>query len=222
MSITKQENSLFAEWEEKSEEYKEYFVRDGVAYEDDYLVSKPKVVFVCKEYARSPDTSKKFDLRKNELVDANHTWGKVARILHDIQMSELPRARRCEYDKRDGMPPGICAFNLNKKGGGSKTNMEMLALVAMKDAKLICRQFAIYDPDVTLCAGTFNIFRFVCGDESRALKEVDGMHWYERSPGKFVLAINHFADRWRQRPEEVVNAVKKLRRKMKGRQRLVR
>ena len=217
-TMKEMENELFAEWEKG----KDLFVRDGVAYGEEYLEAKPKVVFVCKEYVHSPGTDKKPDLRANELLNANHTWGKVAQILHGIYMSELPRGERKEYKKSDGMPDGICAFNLSKRGQEqSWTDMEILALVAMKDAEFIRRQFAIYDPDVTLCAGTFDIFRYVCEDENRALKTVNGLHWkgmrwYERVPGKFVLEINHFSDRWKQRPEVVVDAVKKLRRKMKN------
>ncbi len=204
MGIAEKEERLFKDWEK----LRKPFVRDGVVCEDAYQASKLKTAFVLKEYANETDGT--YDLRKEELKASKYqTWSKVAKILRGIRMMDLSPRKQEEFPCE--MHPSICAFNLDKIGGHSGTDMVRLALIAMKDRKFIQRQFAIYDPDLTFCAGTFDIFRYAVGHEDIEEKEtMQGVPWYERSSNKYVVGINHTADRNRQPVEDVINAVKEI------------
>ena len=48
----------------------------------------------------------------------------------------------------------ICVINLNKSPGTHTTKIAKLKKVATEDAVLIRSQYAIYDPDLTICGGT--------------------------------------------------------------------
>ena len=210
MSISEQEEKLFAEWEKG----KEYFVRDGVVCEKTYQASTPMVAFVLKEYG-DPDNlhkvEEKFDLRNEELKTPHgNTWWKVAKILHEIRLMDDPVKK--EHLNCD-MHPSVCVFNLDKEGGHKSTDMTVLALRAMKDAHFIRRQFEIYDPDLTLCGGTFDVFRYLLGHEYINLEETKGhVQWYARNTGKYVVGIKHPADfgRGSQSWEEVLDAIREI------------
>ena len=200
MSIAAQEERLFARWEKVRNPF---FVRDGVVCEESYNDSDLKTAFVMKEYAHE---SEGHDLREEELKQLSGSgpgWWKVARILHGIRKINNP-----QEPWKEEMHPSICAFNLNKKGGNRYTDMVQLALIAMEDRKFIQRQFEIYDPDLTICGGTYQIFRFVCGHGGKE-KQTRGVSWYQRSPGKYVVGIQHPAYP-KQSHEDVIKAVKKI------------
>lgn len=198
MSIAAQEEKLFARWEKVRNPF---FVRDGIVCEEAYNDSKLKTAFVMKEYAHK---NKGHDLRKIELKNpSGQGWWKVARILHGLRNIDDPQEPWTWK-----MHPSICAFNLNKKGGNRYTNMVQLALIAMEDRKFIQRQFEIYDPDLTICGGTYQIFRFVCGHGGEE-KRIRGVSWYQRSPGKYVVGIQHPAYP-KLSHEDVIKAVKKI------------
>ena len=207
MNIAEQENELFDEWQL----VRNPFVRDGVVCGEAYLASKRKTAFVLKEYAHETDGA--YDLREKELKNPyGPGWWKVAEIQHGICEMDLPTEERRKFDKSMKMPPSICAFNLDKKGGHSGTDMERLALIAMRDSRFINWQFEIYAPDLTLCGGTFQIFRYVMGHEYIPEKETShaNLPWYERRPGQYVVGINHPADRNAQLPEDIIKAIKEI------------
>jgi len=205
MSIADREECLFKEWEAG----KTNFVRDGVVCEEAYLNSEPKVAFILMEYAHKHEKSEKFDLRENELKEPyGQGWYKAARILHGINMlNKLPK-QRTPYQA--GMPENICAFNLDKSGGHQKNDPVRLTLAAMKDKDYIRRQFDIYEPDLTLCCGTFEIVHTVLDHERFEVRKVKGVPWYKTDNAQYVLGINHTADRGRQKPAEVIAAVKAI------------
>ena len=199
MSIAAQEKELFAQWEKVRNSF---FVRDGVVCEEAYTNSKIKTAFVMKEYANAIEGH---DLRKVELKKPyGQGWWKVAKILYGIRKIDNPQE---PWNDKE-MHPSICAFNLKKEGGKPYTDMVQLALIAMQDRKFIRRQFEIYDPGLTICGGTYQIFRFVCGHEGEE-KQTKGVRCYERSPGKFVVGIKHPAYT-KQSHEDVIKAVKEI------------
>lgn len=208
MTIAEQEEKLFDEWQK----VRKPFVRDGVVCGEAYLASKRKTAFVLREYPGKPDGI--YDLRENELKNPCRHWRKVAEIQHGICEMDLPEEERRKFDGR--MPPSICAFNLDKAGGHSTTNRERLALIAMRDSTFINRQFEIYAPDLTICGGTFQIFRYVMGHEYIPVKATRRANlrlpWYERRPRQHVVGINHTASRGRgfQSPEDIIEAIKKI------------
>ena len=189
------EDELFAEWECG----KENFVRDGLLNEAEYLdpANRPKISFVLKEYAHEKPKGE-FDLRSSESEFATakyQLWSKLGKVM---------RAIRQPSEECAGMHLSACAFNLDKEGGHPKTDMMMLALRAMKDAHFIRRQFELYDPDITICAGTFEIFRYVLGhgyvlghkkcEQYEVITGTESTNpaWrYERAPGKYVLGTYH-------------------------------
>lgn len=207
-NIAEQENELFDEWQK----VRKAFVRDGVACEEAYLASKRKTVFVLKECTRKTDEPG--DLRDGLREPYGPGWWKVARIQHGICEMDLPEQERRKFDRSMKMPPSICAFNLDKTGGHSTTDMERLALIAMRDSRFIERQFEIYAPDLTLCGGTFQIFRYVMEHENIPVKETRhaNLPWYERRPGQYVVGMKHPADRGRgaRSPEDIIKAIEEI------------
>ena len=202
MSIAAQEEKLFARWEKVRNPF---FVRDGVVCEEAYNDLELKTAFVMKEYANEDNARKGHDLREEELKQPfGLGWWKVARILHGIRKIDNPQELWNEE-----MHPSICAFNLNKKGGNPSTNMVELALIAMQDRKFIQRQFEIYDPDLTICGGTYQIFRFVCGHKGKEEQTKKGKPWYQRSRDKYVVGIDHPAYT-KQSHEDVIRAVEEI------------
>lgn len=202
MNIAEQEDDLFDEWAM----FRRPFVRDGVPCEEEYLASKRKTAFVLKEYANEVDGT--YDLRKKLQCPYGPGWWKVARVQHGICEMDLPEKDRRKFDKK--MPPSICAFHLDKRGGHSRTNMMWLALIAMDDRKFIERQFKIYEPDLTICGGTFEVFRYMFRHGAIEEKTTSGGYrWYERSSKKYVVGINHPAYP-AQSPEAVLKAIKEI------------
>lgn len=82
-------------------------------------------------------------------------------------------------------------MNLKKSPGGSTADPKALKKVATEDAPYIREQFAIYDPDITVCGGTGGLFhdRVHPGMDWRQTKR--GIWWYGRNADKFVVAFPH-------------------------------
>ncbi len=209
MNIKEQEERLFSEWAKK----RHPFVKDGVVNEASYKASKCSVVFMLKEYGcwgKGDD----YDLRDEELRKPfGPGWKNVAEILCHIN-----KWRNAKANNDGEMPDNICAFNLMKKRGGKKTNWSELAQVAKEDGDFIRRQFAIYDPDVTLCMGydgqkgdMLDIFRDVMGHTGIPKQHAKmDWGWYERSPGKIVVNTYHMSNHGQQSHEDVIEVVKEI------------
>ena len=60
----------------------------------------------------------------------------------------------------------ICVINLNKSPGTHTTKIAKLKKIATEDAVLIQSQYAIYDPDLTICGGTGDPAGDFCTSES--------------------------------------------------------
>ena len=90
------------------------------------------------------------------------------------------------------MLKSICAFNLKKSPGTHTTNSASLHAVANEDKDYIQQQYAIYDPDITICGGTGDLFKSVVGHaEQEWRRTTRGIWWYEREPAKYVVAFAH-------------------------------
>ena len=211
MSIAEKEEQLFKEWEK----IRVPFVRDGVVNEKRYEESPCKVAFVLKEYGDWQE--KPHDLRGVELINPyREGWRNVAEILRSINIWRNPAANNDGVPNK--MPDNICAFNLMKKRGGKETDWSELAQVAKEDGDFIRRQFAIYDPDVTLCMGyhgqkgdMLDIFRDVMGHTGIPKQHTKmDWGWYERSPGKIVVNTYHMSNHGQQSHEDVIEVVKEI------------
>ncbi len=186
MSITDKENELFKRWQKERPQRKP-FVKDGVVNGGEYEKSKVKTVFVVREYAHAKEG---YDLREEELTRYEHKiWQRVADTLYRIhQMSGYEQKASAE----ERMPPGICAFNLGKAGGNRTTDMTQLEIVAMDDREFILQQVEIYNPNLIICGGTFDIFHRVDGRKNEESKRTSKkFQWYKRNNKQYVIGAYH-------------------------------
>ncbi len=210
MSIREKEERLFREWKSRYHELAKRFVSDGAVSENDYQTSNRKIAFILKEV--NDEDGGGWDLREF-LRDGGRgqTWNNVTRWVHGIR--NLPS--RCEwsfYKKiseafRKETLKSIVAMNLKKLPGGSSTNRQDLEDVAKKDAPFIKKQYAIYDPDITICGGddTADFFMKAVGHKMKWEKTVgdhgDEILWYRRNSDpkrpKYVVSYWHPAARGR-------------------------
>lgn len=191
MSIYEAEEQLFQQWQEN----REGFVRDGVISEEDYIVSTPKIAFILKE-VNDPGGGG-WDLRKFVFKGGRpQTWNNMARWVYGIRnitavpewafFEKIPETFRIKTLR------GICVLNLKKSPGTHTTNHASLKTVANEDRELIQRQYSLYDPDITVCGGTGDLFKRVVGHELPEWKKTTrGIRWYEREANKIVVSFAH-------------------------------
>lgn len=191
MSIKKAEENLFREWQGT----REGFVRDGVVCESWYLKSNPKIVFILKEV--NDLSGGGWDLREFVAKGGRpQTWNNITRWVHGIRnRSSIPTWNfytKITNDFRIETLQSICALNLKKSPGTHTTVSASLNTVANEDKEYTQRQYSIYDPDLTICAGTGDLFKSVAGHESKEWKTTNrGIWWYERDYAKYVIAFSH-------------------------------
>ena len=192
MTILAKEDFLFQSWRTD----RPGFVDDGVVSEQDYLASSPSIVVILKE-VNDPDGGG-WDLRQF-LRDGGRTqtWDNVARWVHGIRNREQVDDWPNQYYEISGrfrveILRSICAINLKKSPGTHTTEIASLARIANEDAVRIQAQYAIYDPDLTICGGTGELFRTVVGHENLEWRQTRrGIWWHQRAPGKIVINYAH-------------------------------
>ena len=191
MSINKAEKQLFQKWQEN----REGFVCDGVVSEEDYMASTPKIAFILKE-VNDPDGGG-WDLRKFISEGGrSQSWDNIARWVYGIRnISSIPNwdfFENISKEFRIKTLQSICVLNLKKSPGTHTTDHASLKAVANEDRELIKKQYALYDPDITVCGGTGPLFKSVVGHESLDWKKTRrGIRWYERDPNKIVISFAH-------------------------------
>lgn len=218
MTIFEREEELFKEWEKR----RESFVRDGAVSEHDYLKSCPKIAFILKE---ANDPGDNFDLRqflRDGACERWQTWNNVARWIHGIRNlpSEEIGLTTEKIDKgfRREVLRGIVVMNLKKSPGGASTNDADLETVAREDAEYIRKQFAIYDPDITICGGvdtTAEVFQELVHPGMDWRQTRRGIRWYRRNADKCVVAFHHPAARFRKAGllGDLLGAIKEIKQK---------
>ncbi len=188
MTISENEEELFKEWTKT----RTPFVRDGVVSEQDYLKSCPRIAFILKE-TNAPGFN---DLRKFlQGGGKRQSWDNVARWVHGIR--NLPS--ECDWSFYENVNEsfrreelrGIVVVNLKKCPGGSSSHYATLKKVATEDAPHIREQFAIYDPDITVCGGTGGLFHDGVHPGIDWRQTARGICWYRRNADKFVVAFPH-------------------------------
>ena len=189
MSISEQENKLFSEWEKN----RPGFVRDGVVCETAYMDSNPKIAIILKD----PHGDNDGDIRNwlRNVTSRDRTWDTVTRWVRGVREQSSP----LEWECFKGTPPelktdvlrSICAMNLKKSAGGPAANWEELRKVAKQDTQYIRDQYAIYDPDITICGGSGDLFKEVMRHNGDWSETSRGERWYERAAKKFVFDFDH-------------------------------
>jgi len=191
MLITNAENTLFGEWKGS----RKGFVSDGLVSEQDYLSSDMKICIVLKEVNDLDGGG--WDLREFLAKGARpQTWNNVVRWIHGIRniSRDIPWQEFDEINEvdRQSSLKAICAMNLKKSPGTHTTDSASLNKVANEDRNFIQRQFSLYDPDITICGGTGDLFKEVAGFNAYEWKRTSrGIRWYERTPNKYVVAYCH-------------------------------
>ena len=191
MSIKEAENVLFEQWQGN----RSGFVKDGVVSEVDYLSSTPKIAFILKE-VNDPDGGG-WDLRQFVSEGGRpQTWDNIARWVHGIRnltsehnwsfYSEITNEFRIDTLK------SICAINLKKSPGTHTTDHSTLNAVANEDKEFIKKQYQLYNPDLTICCGTGDLFKWVAGYDSKQWQTTKkGIWWFERESNKYVISFAH-------------------------------
>lgn len=187
MTIRGAEGRLFAEWSR----VRDRFVADGVVSENDYQTSSPKIALILKE-VNDPNGGD-WDLRKFLSEGACwQTWNNVTRWVHGIRRLPIIDERITKDFRRETLK-SIVAMNLKKSPGGSRANRRVLGAVTTKDAPYIKEQYAIYDPDITICGGdnTADFFKKAVGHEKMKWQKTkpigaqgDEIWWYKRNDEK--------------------------------------
>jgi len=191
MNIYKAEEQLFLKWQEK----RKGFVRDGVVSEKDYIASNPKIAFILKE-VNDPGGGG-WDLRKFiSNGGRSQTWDNIARWVYGIRnIRSIPKWDYFENitkEFRINTLKSICVINLKKSPGTHITDHASLNAVANEDKEFIQKQYALYEPDITICGGTGDLFKKIAGHESLEWKRTTrGIRWYEREPNKIVVSFAH-------------------------------
>jgi hypothetical protein len=191
MSITSSEESLFSKWKGS----RKGFVSDGVVSESDYLNSNIKICIVLKE-VNDPDGGG-WDLRKFLADGARpQTWNNVVRWVSSIRNIgkniSWQDIDKLDNEDRSIQLKTICAMNLKKSPGTHTTDKASLNFVANEDSEFIKKQYSLYDPDLTICGGTGDLFKSVAGlNEYKWNRTQRGIWWFERSPKKYVIAYCH-------------------------------
>jgi len=191
MSIYEEEEQLFQQWERN----REGFVRDGIVSEEDYIASNPKIAFILKE-VNDPGGGE-WDLRKFISEGGRpQTWDNIARWVYGIR--NLPAIPEWDFfeniinEFRIETLKSICVINLKKSPGTHTTDHASLNAVANEDRKFIQKQYALYDPDITICGGTGDLFKWVAGHESPEWKRTSrGIWWYKQDTDKIVVSFAH-------------------------------
>ena len=200
MTIREEEERLFEEWRRR----RKPFVSDGVVSEDDCQTSSPKITFILRE-ANDPNGGG-YDLREF-LRDGGcgQIWHNVTRWVHGIRSLPIRHAwsfyENMTKDFRKETLKSIVAMNLKKSSGGSSTDPQVLKAVATEDAPYIKRQYALYDPDITICGGddTADFFKKAVGHEGKwqtitHKTTKDEIRWYKRNadPEKPELVVSYW------------------------------
>jgi hypothetical protein len=191
MNISSLEEQLFSQWQGS----RKGFVKDGVVSEKDYLESTPKIAFILKE-VNDPDGGG-WDLRKFIANGGRpQTWNNMTRWVHGIRnRNSIPNWEfysQISNEFRKEILRSICAINLKKSPGTHTTDHASLKTIAHEDKDFIQRQYEIYDPDITICGGTGDLFKQIVGHSAKKWKCTSrGVWWYERDVNKYVISFSH-------------------------------
>ena len=217
MSILKRQNKLFKKWSEERSD----FCRDGIVCEKLYVQSNPKILIVLKE---PNGNNEKVDiipwLKSFNDSGSDRVWDNVARWACGIRCitnnegipdwKEMEKSGNVDSEEFKEFKikniKSICAMNLKKVPGGGAANYKDVEQVAMEDKDMLKEQYKIYDPDLTICAGTDDLFaramEHEIKDEAKNRKEIMAWHqtkrgiwWYERDTEKYVVWYSHPAAR---------------------------
>ena len=150
------ETELFAEWAAS----RPNFSPDGLINPNQYLQSKPRILFVLKE----PNTKNReaIDLKnfiKNGSYGRRSTWDNITRWIHGIRNLEKEfswkelNKKFLTVEKKMEILQTACYMNLKKSPGGYTSNEENLWTIAENDKRYLNRQLNLYEPELVISCG---------------------------------------------------------------------
>ena len=197
VSIFEREQELFERWASDSSFVRNGFVRDGVACEETYLESTPKILFVLKE--TNDPSGRDGDLREFMRNGGTpKTWDNITRWVEGIR--NLPNDTPWEMlkcideERRKKALRTIAAVNLKKKPGGSTAVYAQLKQAAENDKLYIKEQIKIYNADYIIFCGrdTSDIFHSVVDRREVEWRETSrGVLYHESYPDRYVIKYYH-------------------------------
>lgn len=154
IALRTREHDLFSRWPCDDDKG---FVRDGAGNE--FENQTIRILFVLKE----PNDVDNGDQDFRELLDCGgpprhyQTWANIARwtaaVLDRLDWSAVADMKlpedRARYSRR------IAFMNLKKQPGTSKSTSSIIQKYAHRDATLLREQMSLYNPHLTIAAGTF-------------------------------------------------------------------
>ncbi len=191
MSITDQEDSLFAKWRQG----REHLVTDGVVNEDEYVRSVPRLLFVLKEVNDTKDGGG-WDLREYVRNHAQgQTWNNIARWIYGLRNlnQDIPWASISSIDSgRKDLLQSICVMNLKKSPGGGVANPKVVQEIAQQDKAFLKSQFALYEADIVVCCGTGWLFDELMTIDNAVLQSTSrGIQYRLMGRGRSVIYYCH-------------------------------
>lgn len=198
--ISERENELFNEWRP----LRQGFVADGLPNEEAYSTSAVKLLFVLKE-VNDPRDGGGWDLRKFIREGGRgQTWNNISRWIHGIRnldtipswsfYKSITQKKDIALKFRIDNLRSICAINLKKSPGGHTAKYGTLRKVAQQDRDFIRKQLSFYDPDITICCGTGDLFHGVVSEEANKpvwKSTTRGIWHFEWPKGKHVISFAH-------------------------------
>lgn len=171
MTLKEQEDALFDNWElHTTTQGRTIFNRDGLADEEQYLMTKPKILFILRE---AYGASEQFDMRPYLLNGAHgksKTWRTipfwVAGIIALYADTDFSYLNIYEEKKELNWQmfnqkyiPKIAMLNLSKQSTKKDIESDYAFLtVGVQDKEFINRQIELYNPDIIITGGTFYPF----------------------------------------------------------------
>ena len=199
VSIFEREQELFERWA-GDESFKrwagdESFIPDGVACEETYLESTPKILFVLKE--TNDPSGRDGDLREFMRNGGTpKTWNNITRWVEGIR--NLPNDTPWEVleyideERRQKALRTIAAINLKKTPGGSTADEVRIRQAAENDKLYIKEQIKIYKADYVIFCGTSDIFHCVVDQREVEWRRTGRRVWYhEPYPDRYMIKYYH-------------------------------
>ncbi|MHA1211600.1 MAG: hypothetical protein ACTSSH_03975 [Candidatus Heimdallarchaeota archaeon] len=195
MSIRESEEKLFFEWKMTRSD----LVTDGVVDEESYLQSPLKLLFVLKEV--NDQGGGGWDLREYIKEGCRaQTWNNVTRWVEGIRclyenIDDINWSEFGEIDgkRRSDILKSIVTVNLKKSPGGHTADPLELDKIAKEDNVFLNSQMSLYDPDITICCGTSDLFHSIIKkyDNPEWKQTKRGVYFHEHKPNKYIVEFSH-------------------------------
>ena len=190
MNLRDKEDELFATWKID----RPGFVADGIVDEEYYISSSPRLLFILKEV--NDKNNGGWDLRdyikgggRPQTWDNVTRWVEGIRSLHeDIPWSNLGSIN---VARRSQALLSIGAVNVKKSPGVHVTDKKALKEIATKDKENFKKQISLYNPDLIICCGVFDLFRSLTDSEKGQETTSRGISYYEFNSKCHVVSYAH-------------------------------